>query len=196
MFLRRVARPLLATAFISDGWRAVTHPGDEIAALPQARQALHAVGERVPYVPDNPVLLVRALGVVKIGAGAALSLGLAPRVAASVLAVLHIPTIALTHPFWRSTGVQRREDIAGFVRDGAVLGGLLLAAGDTAGKPSISWRLDNARSEANKRKDAVAKAATIAGAGRRLRLTRPSKPVQIIEDVAGKAAEKAARLAA
>ena len=92
--------------------------------------------------------------------------------------------------------MQRREDIAGFVRDGAVLGGLLLAAGDTAGKPSISWRLDNARSEANKRKDAVAKAATIAGAGRRLRLTRPSKPVQIIEDVAGKAAEKAARLAA
>ncbi|PWD52152.1 hypothetical protein C8046_17385 [Serinibacter arcticus] len=149
MMLRRVARPLLASVFVADGWRAVRHPAAEVEHLPQARPALTQLADKAP-VQLSPDLIVRAAGAAKIVAGGLLGLGIAPRAAATVLTVLHLPTVVAANPFWDATGEKRREHLLGLLRDSAVLGGLLLAAADTAGKPSIAWRLDTARSTSAK----------------------------------------------
>lgn len=158
MLLRRVARPLLASVFIADGWRAVRRPEAEIEHLPQARTALASVADRVP-LPVSPDLLVRAGGAAKIVAGSLLGLGIAPRAAATVLTVLHLPTALAAHPFWEIKGEERREHMLGLLRDAAILGGLLLAAADTAGKPSLAWRIDTARATTSKQVATSAKHA-------------------------------------
>lgn len=147
MMLRRVARPLLASVFVADGWRAVRHPAAEVEHLPQAHATLESLADRAP-VPLSADLIVRAAGAAKIVAGGLLGLGVAPRAAATVLTVLHLPTVAAANPFWNSQGERRKEQLVGFLRDSAVLGGLLLAAADTAGKPSIGYRIDSARHHA------------------------------------------------
>ena len=167
--LRRIARPLLASVFVVDGLRAALRPREEIENLPRAEEALGRVAEQIP-VPVSPDLLVRALGVAKAGAGVALGLGVAPRAAASLLAVLHTPTMLARNPFWTETGAARREAIGGLVRDAAILGGLLLASGDTAGKPSLAWRAEAARHD-------TAKAAKHATREARDRTERATKAV-------------------
>ena len=154
--LRRIARPLLASVFIVDGWRAVRHPSQEVEHLPQAHAGLSNLADKAP-VPLSADLIVRAAGVTKIVAGSLLGLSVAPRAAATVLAVLHLPTVVAANPFWTSHGQERRDQILGLVRDSAVLGGLLLAAGDTAGKPSLAWRLDTARATSSKQAATTAK---------------------------------------
>lgn len=144
MILRRVARPLLAAVFVADGLRALRRPVAEIENLPGADEQLESLATKVPYVPADAALLVRGIGVVKIGAGVLLGLGVAPRVAATVLAVLQVPTMVANHPVWAVPADRRKEHLAGLLQDGAVLGGLLLAASDTEGKPSIAWRVNAA----------------------------------------------------
>lgn len=158
MMLRRVARPLLASVFVADGWRAVRHPAAEVEHLPQAHATLTSLAEKAP-IPLSADLIVRAAGAAKIVAGGLLGLGVAPRAAATVLSVLHLPTVAAANPFWNSHGEQRKEQLIGFLRDSAVLGGLLLAAADTAGKPSLGYRLDSARHHAADRAQTSAKHA-------------------------------------
>lgn len=87
------------------------------------------------------------MGAVKVGAGVALGVGFAPRFAAGILAALQVPTMVARHPVWAVPSQDRREHLSGLLRDGAVLGGLLLAAADTAGKPSLAWQLDAARQQ-------------------------------------------------
>jgi len=73
-----------------------------------------------------------------------LALGKAPRLAASALAATLVPT---TLP---RTGSGRRRPGAAcpapghFVKNLGLLGGLMLAAADTEGKPSLAWRAANA----------------------------------------------------
>lgn len=150
MILRRIARPLLASIFISDGIRALRDPSAEIEAFPQAEERLEELAAQVPYLPASATALVRAVGVAKIGAGVALALGFAPRVAAGTLAALQIPTMVMRHPIWAVSGGERSEHLSGLLRNGAVLGGLLLASADTEGKPSLAWRLEAARAKGTK----------------------------------------------
>lgn len=150
MILRRIARPLLASVFISDGIRAIRDPRGEIEALPEAEERLDELAASLPYVPANGAALIRLVGLAKVGAGVALALGFAPRVAATALAALQVPTTVARHPIWALSGGERTEHLSGLLRDGAVLGGLLLAAADTEGKPSLAWRLDAARAKGTK----------------------------------------------
>lgn len=150
MILRRIARPLLAAVFVADGLRALRDPRGEFEALPGAATALDELAERLPYVPASGTALVRGIGLVKVAAATALGLGVAPRAAAGVLAVLQVPTILAQHPVWTGSAGERRTHLDGLLRDTAVLGGLLLAAADTAGKPSLAWRLEAARASGSR----------------------------------------------
>lgn len=157
--LRRIARPLLASVFIADGVRAIARPHHEVEHLPHAEESLTQVGQQLP-VQLSADTLVRVLGVAKVGAGLALACGVAPRVAAGALAVLQLPTALARHPFWTKTGKPRRDDLAGLWRDGAILGGLLLAVVDTDGKPSLAWRAEHAAEQARKDASRAAKHVT------------------------------------
>jgi len=58
-----------------------------------------------------------------------------PRIAAAVLAGSLLPTTFGGHPFWQeSDKVERVNQRTHFVKNLSILGGLLIAVGDTAGR--------------------------------------------------------------
>jgi putative oxidoreductase len=78
---------------------------------------------------------------VKIGAGVLLALNKFPRVASLALAASIIPTTVAGHPFWeKSDPAEKTGEQQQFLKNVSILGGLILAAVDTEGKPSLGWR--------------------------------------------------------
>jgi uncharacterized membrane protein YphA (DoxX/SURF4 family) len=142
MLVRRLARPLLAAVFIKGGIDTLLDPEPRIkAAAPKVRQAQDVVGDKLPpQAPTEPEQLVRIDAGVKIGAGVLLALGKFPRLASLLLAGSVIPTTYTGHAFWEYEGEDRAAHQQHFLKNLGLLGGLILAAVDTEGKPSLGWR--------------------------------------------------------
>ena len=52
-----------------------------------------------------------------------------------------VPTTVAGHPFWeKSDPAEKAADQQQFLKNLSILGGLILAAVDTEGKPSLGWR--------------------------------------------------------
>lgn len=156
MLLRRVARPLLSAIFISGGVNQLLNPeGHQQAGqqvLDKAAPVLDKAGQRLPGqgTPSDQTW-VMVDGGVKVGAGALLALGWAPRLAATALAASLIPTTLATHRFWEmQEGDERQAQQIHFFKNCGLLGGLLLAAVDTEGKPSLGWWAKRAARTAEK----------------------------------------------
>jgi uncharacterized membrane protein YphA (DoxX/SURF4 family) len=145
--LRRVARPLLAAAFVSEGLDLVRHPGPRVEA---ARPMVGLLSGPL-RLPDDPELLVRANGAAMAGAGALLAVGRFPRLSALVLAATLVPTTYVEHPFWaeKDSEAKQRQRQA-FLKNTALLGGLLIASADTEGRPGLAWRSQRAAKDAKR----------------------------------------------
>ena len=81
-----------------------------------------------------PWRLVRLNAAVQLGAAAALATGHLPRISSAVLAGSLVPTTLAGHSFWNETdpstkAMQRVQ----FFKNVSMLGGLIIAAGDTVG---------------------------------------------------------------
>ena len=102
-------------------------------------------------LPDVRELLVRANGVAMVGGGALLATGHVPRIASTILAGSLVPTTVAAHPFWKESDPQKRaQQKIQFLKNLGLLGGLLLAAVDTAGKPSLAYRAHLASESAHR----------------------------------------------
>ncbi len=76
-----------------------------------------------------------------VGAGALLALGRLPRLASTVLAATLVPTTVAAHSFWNEQDPKvRAQQKVQFFKNVSLLGGLLIAAVDTAGKPGLAYR--------------------------------------------------------
>ncbi len=142
MLIRRLARPLLATVFIHGGigmLRDVQGPAKVAASLlDKTGQATDSLPEQVPTDPET---LVKIDGAVKIGAGVLLATGKAPRLSALVLAANLVPTTLGAHAFWEIEDPDERSaQQIHFLKNLGILGGLLITAVDTEGKPSLGYR--------------------------------------------------------
>ena len=137
--LRRVARPLLASIFISGGIDAVRNPAAKAVA---AEAVTPQITSRIPALQGKDTeQLVRINGGVQVGAGSLLAIGRFPRLAALALAASIVPTTAAGHRFWeKDDQLQRTQQRIHFLKNLSILGGLLLAAADTEGQPGIGWR--------------------------------------------------------
>lgn len=143
MILRRLARPMLAGIFVYGGLQALRAPDAHAEATkPLLHDMAEKANERLPLqVPTDPTTLVKVDAMVKIGAGLALAAGRFPRLSAMLLAGSLVPTTAATHRFWEEKDANRRQQqLLEFLKNAGLLGGLLLASADTAGKPSLGWR--------------------------------------------------------
>lgn len=159
--LRAVARPLLASAFITQGYENLLHP-DRTAA--QAGPVVKSLAKRVTAVPDDTVTALRIDGAVQLVAGSLLALGRFPRLSALALAATVVPTTLAEHRFWETDDKQERaEQRAHFLKDLALLGGLLIASADTAGNPSLAWRGRNAAKSAKHDVVLATKTAKVSG---------------------------------
>lgn len=144
MFVRRVARPLLAASFIQGGLNTLRDiSGHAAAARPWLDENLSQVRASLPTkVPTDAETLVRFDAALKIGAGTMLALGKLPRLSAAVLACSTIPTTFAAHAFWEEQDPERRAgQQIHFLKNAGLLGGLLIAAVDTEGKPSMRHRV-------------------------------------------------------
>ncbi|MGY4645670.1 DoxX family protein [Cellulomonas sp. URHB0016] len=162
MLLRRVARPLFASWFVSEGLGVVRHPASHAA---DAAAALAGWRARLPDAAVDVVpggLLRRELtqrqlttavqlhGAALAGAGVLLALGRAPRTAALALAVLMAPLAVVNLPDKRADAgdrVLRRQRRDRLVRALAFGAGAVLVAADREGRPGISWRVHHALEE-------------------------------------------------
>lgn len=149
---RKLARPLLSSLFVVGPVMALRDT--EMAAKRAERVTTRAVplAQRagVP-VPDDPALLVRINAAVQLAAAAALATGRMPRVAAGVLAASLVPTTLAGHPFWDETDpAQRKAQLIHFAKNLSIAGGLLIAAGDTDGRPGLAWRARHAAKDAKR----------------------------------------------
>ncbi len=146
---RRLARPLLAAVFISEGVDTLRHPEPRVAmADPVAPQMVQKLGLRT-----DTQTLVKINAGVHVGAGALLALGKFRRLAALALIGSIIPTTYAGHRFWESDDpATRKQQQIHFLKNLGLLGGLILAAVDTEGAPSVGWR---ARRSARRAGDAL-----------------------------------------
>jgi uncharacterized membrane protein YphA (DoxX/SURF4 family) len=110
--LVRVAELLLALVFVLGGLATLRNP------QPRAEQLARF---RFPF----PIFLVRLNAVVMVAGGLALALNVMPVVASAVLAAVLVPTTVFGHAFWVAEGTGRQEQLAHFIKNLAVLGGLV-----------------------------------------------------------------------
>jgi uncharacterized membrane protein YphA (DoxX/SURF4 family) len=95
-----------------------------------------------------------------IAAALALATGRAPRLSAAVLAASLLPTTAVDHRFWEAEDdTQRDQHRLHFIKNVSVVGGLIIAAGDTDGRPGIAWRARRAARDARREARHLATAA-------------------------------------
>lgn len=141
---RRIARPMLASMFVVGGVNALKNaPQLASKASDVTERLLPLVKKALPSapIPEDPLTLVRINAAVQIGAAAALATGHAPRLASATLAASLVPTTVAGHRFWAETDpAQKANQRLHFFKNISMLGGLLLAAVDTDGKPGVAWR--------------------------------------------------------
>lgn len=219
--LRAAARTLLASYFVVSGVKAVKDPESLVpAAQPIADKVVPLVKDYAPdavakYVPEDATTLIRVNGVLQLAGGFALATGKGRRFGALLLAASLIPSTIAKHPFWtREDPEEEAVDRAHFLKNASLLGGVLLAAGDTEGKPGLAWRAQKgsqalardtrkaskkaARQGRDRAEEALASGALLAGtvvASSRRARKKASKELKKAQEAAEKRAAEARKVA-
>lgn len=122
---RKLARPLLASMFVTGGLDTLRNPGKRPELVAKAGL-------------QDPEKLVRINGATQLVGGLALATGRLPRLSALALAGSLVPTTYIGHAFWsEGDKAAKQQQQIQFFKNLSMLGGLLLAAADTGGRESI-----------------------------------------------------------
>ena len=176
----RVARPLLASIFVVGGWDALWNPA---AKDKNALGGSESLGGKPGFADLDAEMLVRVNGAVQIGGGILLAIGKFRRLAALALIGSIVPTTYAGHRFWEeSDPTTRNQQKMQFLKNLGLLGGLVLAAFDTEGEPSLAWR---AKRQARQLESAVA-AGRQTGRRKALRARNSLAPKAVHVSQAGK----------
>ena len=123
-----VARILLAAIFLISGIAKVTDSAGTMA---------HMTAHGVPAAD----ILVWVAGFAEIAGGLSIALGLLARIGALGLIVFLIPTSILFHDFWNLTGQEQIAQMANFMKNVAIAGGLALIVAYGPGRYSLDYKL-------------------------------------------------------
>jgi len=156
--VRAIARPMLASIFAIQGLDTLRNP-ERVA--PAAEPVVGPLRERMPAVlPESTEQAVRINGAVQLAGGTLLAIGWVPRLAALAIAGTLIPTTLAGHRFWEADEPQtRKQQKIQFLKNLSLLGGLLIAAADTGGRPSLAWRSQHAVRDVRRQSAVAARAA-------------------------------------
>jgi uncharacterized membrane protein YphA (DoxX/SURF4 family) len=154
---------MLSTAFIARGVDALRSPKPAADAARPTLEGLSKLPDPVgTNVPSNAETVARVNAAVQIAGGLLLATGKLPRVASAALALSVVPGSLGGHTFWSETDPERKaEERRAFLTDISLIGGLIIAAVDTEGKPSLGWR---GRRAAHKVSEAVTAALPVGAA--------------------------------
>lgn len=164
--MRALARPLLSMIFVVQGANSIRNPEPLVPkAQPVADRLVPMVKKVAPpqvsdRIPETTVNLVRLNGAVQVVGGLALATGKGRRLGAAALATTLLPVTVAGHPFWQMKDKESRQaQRIQFMKNLGLLGGLLLAAVDTEGKPGVAWRASHGAKAAKRETKRGAKAA-------------------------------------
>jgi len=158
---RLIARPMMSSIFVVGPvktWKAAD------AVAPSVENVTGAISRSARKAgipaPTDGATYVRINAAIQVTAGLALATGRYPRVAAAVLAGTLIPTTLGGHSFWQEQdpGSKSQQQLQ-FAKNLSLLGGLIIAAGDTDGRPGLAWRARRAAKDARREARTIAKAA-------------------------------------
>jgi uncharacterized membrane protein YphA (DoxX/SURF4 family) len=133
---------MLGVMFIRSGYDAIRRP-EALAerAKPVTDRVAPLIEAIDPDLPTDATTLVRLNGAAQLTGGVLLATGVAPRPGAAILAASLVPTTLAGHRFWEySDPQQRAQQEIHFFKNLGMLGGLILAALDTEGRPGLAWR--------------------------------------------------------
>ncbi|NMO54442.1 DoxX family membrane protein [Actinoplanes sp. TBRC 11911] len=134
--VRSAARAMLASIFVVNGVRDLIRPDAKVETARPVTDRLTPLLERLdPRIPTDPKTLVRIKAAADVLAGAALATGRVTRPAAAVLAAGLVPSTLVRNP---------KNDGGDYLKNVGLLGGLLLAAVDTEGRPGVGYRTSHA----------------------------------------------------
>lgn len=172
--VRLLARPMLGSFFLLEGVKAVRHPEPLVdRAAPLIAKVTPLLNQYAPQLPNDPTTIVRANGAVQLGAGLALSLGKAPRLAALLLAASEAASTLAEHRFWECKDIdEKKRERAEFLHGVSLVGGLLLAGVDTEGRPGLPWRARRAAKDARRAAKTAKREARLAARTARAEVTR------------------------
>ena len=157
---RLVARPMLASVFVVGGVNALRNAPKMAARAKPVTDKIVPLAQKAVPLPTDPATLVRINSGVQIAGALTLATGRAPRLSAAVLAATLLPTTAAGHRFWEvDDPEQRTSQRLHFFKNVSVIGGLIIAAGDTEGRPGVAWRARRAAKDARREAHHLAKAA-------------------------------------
>ena len=163
--VRTLARPLLAAGFVAAGVERLRN-ADQTAQ--QLTPTLKRLGTAVPSaagLAENPAAVARVLGATQLGAAAMLGLGKFSRLAGLVLAATAgVNTLVEYRNGDATTAEGRKERRTQLLKNMSLIGGVLLAAVDTNGRPGLAWRAEHLVSDTQRSVRAMGK-----DAGRRSR---------------------------
>ncbi len=146
-FVRFLARPMLASSFVLAGLDKLKNADDTAAQL---SPLLRRTADALPFQPNEKVV-ARVIGGTQIGAGVCFALGKSARLAATLLAVI---SVLNGYVEWCSADTSSKEARDArrkqLLKNVTLTGGVLLAAVDTAGKPSLAWRAGHLAADAKK----------------------------------------------
>ncbi|MEV0325010.1 DoxX family protein [Micromonospora echinospora] len=140
--VRSLARALLSGIFLASGVQQLRNPAHFTAqAKPVTDRVTPLLEQAGGALPSDAETLVRANGAAQVAGGLMLATGHLTRPAALLLAGSLVPTTLAGHPFWTADDpAARMNHQVHFLKNLGLLGGLLLAAADTQGRPSLRWR--------------------------------------------------------
>ncbi len=135
--LRGLARTLIAGTFIVGGLAAWKRSS---SLAGPASKVVGPVRDQLPGSLSSEQLVKANAGVQVVGGGL-FALGLAPRAMAMLLGVSLVPTTLAGHRFWEiEEPAEKAQQQIQFLKNAGLLGGLVFAAIDTGGRPSVFWR--------------------------------------------------------
>ena len=160
---RLLARPMIASMFVVGGVNALRNTEMAAQRAKPVTDTMIPLAQKVAPnapIPTDPKTLVRINAAVQLGAGLALATGRMPRVAAFTLAASLVPTTAAGHRFWEESDPQTKANQRiHFFKNVSMLGGLMIAAVDTEGRPGLAWRAKHAATDVRREAKHIRKAA-------------------------------------
>ena len=127
---------LLAGTFVAGGlgaWKRSTALAETAAPVTDPIESRLRVGL-------SSEQFVQANALVQVVGGGLFALGVWPRAMALLLGASIVPTTLAGHAFWDAEkGEERRAQRIQFLKNAGLLGGLIFAALDTGGRPSVFW---------------------------------------------------------
>ena len=116
--LKSLGRLSLSAIFVFGGWKSFQSPGGRTALVEKAG------------IPE-PETAVKINALAMIVGGLLLSIGLFPRLAATILLGSMVPTTVVGHPFWQEEDAgARAQQLTQFLKNLSTIGALLLVLQD------------------------------------------------------------------